>query len=52
MTVVDTSTPPSRPAVLRKALRFARRNPMGAFGIGIIVIFVIDRDPGARAGHP
>lgn len=28
-------------SLLTKALRFVRRNPMGAFGIGIIIVFVI-----------
>lgn len=40
MTTIDTETgvtesPP------QKALRFARRNPMGAFGIGLIAVFII-----------
>jgi peptide/nickel transport system permease protein len=39
MTTIDTQT--AAPSALRKALRFARRNPMGAFGIGIIVVFII-----------
>lgn len=41
MTTIDTTTADVPPSHLRKALRFARRNPMGAFGIGIIVIFII-----------
>ena len=40
MTTIDTLSP-CRPPHLRKGSRFARRNPMGAFGIGIIVIFVV-----------
>jgi peptide/nickel transport system permease protein len=41
MTTIDTQIADAPPSHLRKALRFARRNPMGAFGIGIIVIFII-----------
>lgn len=41
MTAIDIQTAAARPSYLRKAARFARRNPMGAFGIGIIVIFII-----------
>ncbi len=41
MTTLDASTPAARQGHLRKALRFARRNPMGALGIGIIVVFIV-----------
>lgn len=42
MTAIETQTATTvTPSVLRKALRFARRNPMGAFGIGIIAIFIV-----------
>ncbi len=41
MTTLDVQSPATPPSRLRKVLRFARRNPMGAFGIGIIVVFVV-----------
>jgi peptide/nickel transport system permease protein len=41
MTTIDTQIADAPPSHLRKAWNFARRNPMGAFGIGIIVIFII-----------
>lgn len=41
MTTIDTTTAAVPPSTLRKAWHFARRNPMGALGIGIIVIFII-----------
>ena len=40
MTILDTQTP-AAPRRMPKVLRFARRNPMGAIGIGIIIVFVL-----------
>ena len=41
MTTIDVQTAAAAPSRLIRAMRFVRRNPMGAAGIGIIIIFVI-----------